>query len=343
MGGSGFSYQIHRDPKSVGALEIIKRAFALGLRAIDTSPYYEPSEELLGEALGHVDITSRYRRDDYFLMTKVGRISTDHFDYSPQWIQKSVARSLQRLKTNYLNVVFCHDVEFVTLAEAIDAVGTLFTISSQGQIERVGISGYDIQRLAAVASGAREKYGRPVDVVQNWAQLTLQNSQLEKIGFEAFRRAGVSVVCSSSPLASGLLRLDGVPLGALGDWHPAPQQLREVSRNAAEWMRRNGGSLESLALRYSIAKAMRASVDGFEVSIIIGVGAMSDLDENVRTAKEILKPGHKDANASTSCKSLELFDVLNEDVEALDAPLYHSIQQQMGRWLDYDLVHKARI
>jgi aryl-alcohol dehydrogenase-like predicted oxidoreductase len=30
------------------------------MRAIDTSPYYEPSEELLGSALASVDVTSEY-------------------------------------------------------------------------------------------------------------------------------------------------------------------------------------------------------------------------------------------------------------------------------------------
>lgn len=216
MGGSGFSNQIHPDPKTLPAVAIVKKAFDLGLRAIDTSPYYDPSEQILGEALGHPDITSSYQREDYFLMTKVGRIAADVFDYSPEWIEKSVNRSLQRLKTSYLDVVFCHDVEFVTLEEAIIAVGALFKIATSGRVRRVGVSGYDIDRLVAVANGARERYGKPIDVVQCWAQLTLQNTQLQKKGFEELRKAGVSAVCSSSPLGSGLLTSQGPPEGKLG-------------------------------------------------------------------------------------------------------------------------------
>jgi aryl-alcohol dehydrogenase-like predicted oxidoreductase len=34
-----------------------------------------------------------------------------------KWIRHSVRRSLQRLHTDYLDVVYCHDVEFVTAAE----------------------------------------------------------------------------------------------------------------------------------------------------------------------------------------------------------------------------------
>ena len=113
MGGAGFSYQLHPKPEDLPVLPIVKRAFELGLRAIDTSPYYEPSEELLGAALSSVDIAEHYARSDYFLMTKCGRIKANHFEYSPSWIRKSVARSLQRFNTSYLDVVFCHDVEFV--------------------------------------------------------------------------------------------------------------------------------------------------------------------------------------------------------------------------------------
>ena len=34
------------------------------------------------------------------------------FDYSPSTVRKSVERSLKRLGTNYLDVVYLHDIEF---------------------------------------------------------------------------------------------------------------------------------------------------------------------------------------------------------------------------------------
>ena len=48
-------------------------------------------------------------------MTKCGRYGTDRdaFDYSPKTIRRSVERSLKRLNTDYLDVVYLHDVEFV--------------------------------------------------------------------------------------------------------------------------------------------------------------------------------------------------------------------------------------
>lgn len=48
LGGAGFSYQQHPSPNLLPVTTIVKRAFDLGMRCIDTSPYYEPSESLLG-------------------------------------------------------------------------------------------------------------------------------------------------------------------------------------------------------------------------------------------------------------------------------------------------------
>lgn len=327
MGGAGFSYQLHPDPASLPVLSIITKAFEMGLRTIDTSPYYEPSEELLGAALSHPDLAARYSRGEYVLMTKVGRIGERQFDYSPDWIRKSVARSLQRFSTTYLDVVFCHDVEFVSTADAVEAVGTLFDIAKTGAIKCIGISGYDIEALTAVAVQVRSKYGRTVDVVQNWAQLTLQNTKLEQRGFAEFRQAGVKAVCSSSPLAVGLLRNGGVPLGALGDWHPAPQGLRAASRQAAEWVELQGETLASLALRFAIWRAQENSSSGFTVTTITGIGSMSDLEQNVLTARQLFKP-------STGVVD-ESGDFDQEAVER-DQPLYEGVRSILGHWLDYD-------
>lgn len=334
MGGSGFSYQVTKDPESLDVVSILKRAFDLGLRAIDTSPYYEPSEQLMGHALTQPEIASKYKRGDYTLMTKVGRISVDKFDYSPEWIKKSVVRSLSRFQTTYLDVVFCHDVEFVTTEEAISGVGTLFKLRDAGYLKYVGISGYDIPALARVAQGALERYSRPVDIVQNWAQLTLQNTRLEREGIQLFKDAGVSIICNSSPLGSGLLRNGGVPLGALGDWHPAPAGLRAVSQEVATWVESRGESLSALAVRFALSRARRASHDGVHVSTIIGVGAMSDLEENVSTAKTILRP-QIDSDVEGSV-SLDSYRYLYEEREARDIPLYEEVQKMMGSWLNYD-------
>lgn len=168
---------------------------------------------ILGKALASPEISAKYSRQDYFLMTKVGRIAAEEFNYSPAWVRESVERSLQRFQTGYLDVVFCHDVEFVSDEQVVAAVSTLWEFVAEGKVRYVGISGYPIDKLVRVARLCEEKLKRPLDVVQNWGQLTLQNTRLRDQGLKALGDAGVRVVCSSSPLNIGLLRAQGVPVG----------------------------------------------------------------------------------------------------------------------------------
>lgn len=340
MGGAGFSYQLHPKPESLPIGTIIKKALDSGLRVIDTSPYYEPSEQLLGAGLSQPNITNQYSRSDYVLMTKVGRTHRENFDYSPSWIRASVTRSLERFNTSYLDVVFCHDVEFVSLEEAVVAVGTLFEIAKTGVIKCVGISGYSIKTLATVALLARARYCRPVDVIQNWAQLSLQNTRLEQEGLEAFRSAGVKAVCNSSPLAIGLLRNGGVPLGALGDWHPAPQGLRDRAKQAAAWVDKQGDTLASLALRFAIWRARENSSLGFTVTTITGITSITDLEQNLQTARSIFKVADDKVLFDTDLISSDGYhenQVIDPEAMRHDLPLYEGVRAILGSWLDYDI------
>lgn len=331
LGGAGFSYQIHPDPKSIPIAQIIRRAFDVGMKAIDTSPYYEPSEQLLGEALASCDVTSKYSRSDYVLMTKAGRIAADQFDYSAEWIQKSVQRSLDRLGTSYLDVVFCHDVEFVSMEEAIEAVGALFELSDQGKVRFVGISGYSIDRLVRIAHTVKKQYNRPLDIVQNWAQMTLQNTRLERYGIPALRDAGVSTICSSSPLASGLLRAGDVPSGKLGDWHPAPDGLRSAVKQSSNWIEKQGSTLAGLALRFSLARANRASKNGVSVHTILGICSLNDIESNVHAAQTIFKTKNESDKFDISA-----LEVINEEVEQVDLGFCHKVRGILGEWVEYD-------
>ncbi|KAM0493538.1 hypothetical protein ACHAP8_009171 [Fusarium lateritium] len=335
MGGAGFSYQLIPKPESLPIIDILLRAFDLGVRTIDTSPYYEPSEQLMGAALSDPRITSKYQRADYELMTKVGRIKENEFDYSPDWIRQSVARSMERFQSSYLDIVFCHDVEYVSIEEAVIAVGVLFEFQQAGIVLRVGISGYDIDVLAEVATLAQQRYGRPVDVIQTWAQLTLQNTQAESRGFARFRDAGVTSVFCSSPLAVGLLRTGGIPVGLTGDWHPAPKGLRAAAAEAAQWVDDNGKgeTLSFLAMQYAIVKAKQNCTPSFEVSTITGISTLPELEQNVAAAKSILK-------STKASESLQDYTELDTQAVESRSELYERVRSMLGTWVDYDFTGK---
>ena len=91
------------------ALSAVPAAIDCGMNFIDTSPYYGRGigEVLLGIALKDIP------RDKYFLGTKLGRYHVNHFDFSAQRVKESVDVSLHRLGTDHLDIMLCHDIEFI--------------------------------------------------------------------------------------------------------------------------------------------------------------------------------------------------------------------------------------
>jgi D-arabinose 1-dehydrogenase len=143
LGGAAFSTQFNPFPDSESTLpvqSILRRALSLGINLIDTSPYYGNSEIILGRALKIV-FEEGWNREGIFICTKVGRVKLDEFDYDKKSVRNSVERSLKRLNVEKLDIVYCHDVEFVTKNEVLNAVEELFKLRDEGKLRYVGISG----------------------------------------------------------------------------------------------------------------------------------------------------------------------------------------------------------
>jgi len=258
MGTATFNSQYNADPYALPTTELVQRALSRGVRAFDTSPYYGPAEELLGSALASEFVQSNFPRHSYRLLTKVGRIASSSFDYSATWIKHSVRRSLRRLHTTYLDVIYCHDVEFVSPAEVIVAVQELRRLrDEEGLLHYVGICGYPVDTLSSLAEMILRETGEPLDIVQSYANFTLQNTRLHSLGLPRLMAAGVDVVPNASPLGMGLLRRDGVPIGSMGDFHPAPDALRGAIERAAECAAKHGEKLEVVAIRFALESWLR--------------------------------------------------------------------------------------
>lgn len=332
LGGGSFgnvSSNSNSEAAVVTVRDMVLRAFDSGVRTIDTSPYYGASERLIGQALDHPDVTSKFKREEYILMTKVGRIAQDHWDYSPDWVRQSVERSLQRLHTQYLDVVFCHDIESVADDDVLDAVGELLSFVQQGKIRRLGLSSYRIDLLASRTRLVQEHFGRPViNVIQNWGRLNLQNASLASSeSLQVFRDTGVSCVFSSSPLVMGLLRRGGIPKVG-NSQHPAPEGLRTATEQVAEWVEAKGDKLSSLALRDAIRRAHDCGVkwSPLQVCIIFGASSMAELDENLQAARKILQGGND--NPLTG-------HVVNPTQVKVDGSLVREARHMLGEWADW--------
>src|SRR5690606_15281931 len=76
----------------------------LGINYIDTAPAYGLSEERIGRAIAH-------RRDEFVISTKVGERfedGTSYYEFDRSSVESSLANSLQKLRTDVLDIVFIH-------------------------------------------------------------------------------------------------------------------------------------------------------------------------------------------------------------------------------------------
>lgn len=359
LGTATFNSQYNPDPYLLPTTNIVHRALSLGVRAFDTSPYYGPAEDLLGKALDTAFVHDNFPRRDYFLLSKVGRIGGAEFDYSAAWVRHSVQRSLDRLRTSYLDVVYCHDVEFVSPEEVLEAVTELRRLRDQsGVVKYIGISGYRVTTLCEQAEMILEKTGKPLDAVMSYANFTLQNTRLSSVALKRLRAAGVDVVPNASVLGMGLLRRTGVPIGGQGDFHPSPTELRGAIKKASDWCDSQNDRIEKVAIRFALETWMRQGesvgskgdpasgipwvretieqIGGTKLGVsVMGVSNVEELDETMRVWRSILdglENGEQTAVESGRGTGDHLWSISRQKKVA---KLARGIRQVLGKWVDY--------
>ena len=230
------------------ALGSVRAALDGGLTLIDTSPFYGRgmSEVLLGIALEGVP------RDEYLLCTKLGRYSLEHFDFSARRVAESVDVSLHRLRTDHLDIVLCHDIEFVPMQQIVDeTLPALRKIQQAGKARFIGFSGYPQKIFRFVCDQAA------VDCVLNYNQYTLQNTCFADETIPYLQAKGIGVM-SAGPFSARLLTDAALPV-----WLKEPENVKAAARKAAEFCRSRGSSIAKLALQFAIANpAIATTVAG---------------------------------------------------------------------------------
>lgn len=123
----------------------------MGINYIDTAPAYGVSEERIGAALGA-------RRDRFVISTKVGETSCDGvstYDFSATAVRASVERSLCRLRTDALDLVFVHAPrDDMAVLNGSDVVATLHELRDEGLVGAIGFSGYTAEAFRSALGWA---------------------------------------------------------------------------------------------------------------------------------------------------------------------------------------------
>src|ERR1051326_2062060 len=230
--------QEFRKVSLVEALRSVRVALDCGLDFIDTSPFYGRgmSEVLLGIALRDVP------RERYTLCTKLGRYGLQHFDFSARRVVESVDVSLHRLGTDHLDIILCHDIEFVEMQQIVDeTLPALRQVQRQGKARLVGFSGYP-QKIFRFICDRTE-----VDCALSYNQYTLQNTRFADETVPYLKAKGVGIL-NAGPFSARLLT--NAPLPA---WLKEPETVKAAARQAAEHCAKRGVDIAKLALQFSCA------------------------------------------------------------------------------------------
>src|SRR6187549_2431875 len=199
-------------------LKSVRVALDSGLNFIDTSPFYGRgmSEVLLGVALKGVP------RDSYMLCSKLGRYDLQHFDFSAKRVAESVDVSLHRLGTDHLDIVLCHDIEFVPMQQIVDVtIPALREAQQAGKVRYIGFSGYPQKIFRFICDQT------DMDCVLSYNQYTLQNTRFADEVVPYLKAKGVGVM-SAGPFSARLLT--NAPLPA---WLKEPEEVKAAARKAA--------------------------------------------------------------------------------------------------------------
>ncbi|HEY2631671.1 MAG TPA: aldo/keto reductase family protein [Solirubrobacteraceae bacterium] len=120
----------------------VKAAFEEGINFIDTANVYGrgASETLLGAAL------SKYDRSSYVLATKVYfQMSDTDRGLSAEQIHKQIDASLERLRTDYVDLYQCHRYDDDTpLQETMEA---LTEVVKAGKARHIGFSEWPVEKI----------------------------------------------------------------------------------------------------------------------------------------------------------------------------------------------------
>ncbi|ORX88622.1 Aldo/keto reductase, partial [Basidiobolus meristosporus CBS 931.73] len=272
----------------------VERSLELGINYFDTSPYYGESEAVLGEGLKRVQ--EKFPRATYSLSTKVGRYGyrKEDFDYSAERVVESVQESMRRLNTDYLDIVLCHDVEFVPVEQVVDhALPQLFRFKEEGRIHQVGISGYPLDVLLNIARIQHER-NQPLDVVLSYCHYTLQNTLLAEY-LPRFKSYGVVHVINASPLSMGLFREGPTP-----DWHPGSDAMKEAVRLAKEVCVEHGVKISEVASKFAF------NHPGF-ASTIIGCCKAEEIQQAYEQS-QMIESGDRPVDSVVLAKILRLME-----------------------------------
>ncbi len=248
------------------AEKAVREAIERGINLFDVSPYYGRTlaEERLGKALAG-------RRDKIFLATKCGRYDTAIFDFGARRIEKSIDESLVRLRTEYVDLLQVHDVEFGDICQIVEeTIPALRSIQRAGKARFIGITGYSLRMLAAIAEETE------IDTVLSYCRYNLMITDMDLFLTPLAREKRIGLI-NASPFHMGIVT------GGAPEWHPAPLPVKDAGILIAQLCKQHGADPAVVALRFCLNHPYAAST-------LVGMATAEQVRNNLQALETEVDP-----------------------------------------------------
>lgn len=171
------------------ASKVINTSMEAGIDLFDHADIYGggKSEEVFA---GAVDLKSSVR-DKMVIQTKCG-IRNGSFDFSKEHILNSVEGSLNRLKTDYIDIFLLHRPD--TLMEPEEIAEAFTKLKKEGKVRHFGVSNQNPMQVELLKKYIKE------DLIINQLQLSLVHTPMIDAGFNVNMKNEPSIVHDSNIL-----------------------------------------------------------------------------------------------------------------------------------------------
>jgi len=268
-------------PDILGSVATMNRAIELGINFWDTADIYAngENEKLVAEVL-------KPNRNKIFLATKFGfqlyaGNNLSGLNGSPAYVHSAVEASLQRLKTDVIDLYYLHRVDPAIPVE--ETVGAMAELVKQGKVRYLGLSEVSANTL-------RRAYAvHPISALQS--EYSILSRDVEGSILDTCRELGVTFV-PFSPLARGLIT-NRLNLATLDD-NDFRKQLPRYQEDHQDNNQKLAAGFEKIASGIGCSAAQLALAwlleKGENIIPIPGTKQVKYLEDNAGAVDVQLKP-----------------------------------------------------
>jgi voltage-dependent potassium channel beta subunit len=280
------------------AYESMKEAYDAGVNFFDNAEVYaEGQSEIM---MGNIIQKAGWKRTDLVLSTKIfwGGEGPNDQGLSFKHIKEGTEAALERLQTDYVDLIFCHRPDKHTPIE--ETVWGMNQMIKEGKALYWGTSEWSARQIRQAYDIARQEHLRPPLMDQPQYNM-FRREKVEQEFAPLYDEIGLGTTIWS-PLASGLLTgkyNDGVPEGS------------RLSLEKYDWLREKLLETEEGRQKLNKVKKLAEVADGAGIVMPHFALAWCLKNENVST---VITGASKPEQVSQNMKAVEVVDQMTPDI-----------------------------